>query len=78
MRRLGDPFVDTDPAVVVHEIDPHEFEDLWHSDETVASTVTCPVCSRGKLVARDTSPAKQREWIAFSCGDVVAAEITAG
>jgi hypothetical protein len=75
---ITDPFISSHPAVLVHEIDPHQFEALWRRKGDDAAEMVCPLCARGTAVEQGTSRSKNREWIAFSCGDVVTAEMTAG
>jgi hypothetical protein len=75
---LIDPFIASKPAVLVHEIDPSVFDDMWRREPTGLRDALCPVCGGGTASDRGISPAKHREWIEFSCGDVVTAEITAG
>ena len=59
---MFDPFTASDPPVLVHEVEG------WQ----------CPVCGQGKQRDRGVSEHNQRPWIRYSCGDVVAQEITAG
>ncbi len=73
---MFDPFVASDPPVLVHEIDSPEFEHAWSAPDS--EEFRCPVCGEGLPKDRGVSAANDRPWIRFSCGDVVAQEITAG
>lgn len=71
-----DPFLASDPPVLVHEIDTADFERAWSVPDD--ERINCPVCGEGHPKDRGVSTAKNRPWIRFTCGDVVAQEITAG
>ncbi|MBS2967124.1 hypothetical protein KGA66_29100 [Actinocrinis puniceicyclus] len=73
---MFDPF--TDPAVLVHEVDGPVFEDSWHRFDPGDDARRCPVCGQGRAQERGESQRKQRPWIRYACGDVIAQEITAG
>jgi len=75
---MYDPFVASDPPVLVHEVDGPVFERAWHGFDSADADIVCPVCGQGHPKERDTSPRSSRPWIRFSCGDVVAQEVTAG
>lgn len=68
-----DPFVATHPTVLVHDAGLDEFEDAWRNQESL-----CTQCHLGTPEERGTSPANQRRWVRFSCGDVISPEQTAG
>lgn len=75
---MYDPFTASDPPVLVHEVDGPDFERSWHDFDREDEGRKCPVCGEGKQRDRGVSEHKQRPWIRYSCGDVVAQEITAG
>jgi hypothetical protein len=75
---MFDPFVASDPPVLVHEIDGRDFDEAWKDFQAEGDRFVCPVCGQGRQRDRATSPHTKREWIRYSCGDVVAAEVTAG
>jgi hypothetical protein len=75
---MYDPFIDHDPPVLVHEVDGPDFESAWQAFEAPNSGLVCPLCAAGDPQDRGVSPRKGRQWIRFSCGDVIAQEITAG
>jgi hypothetical protein len=64
--------------VLVHEVDGPDFERSWHGFDREDEAQRCPVCGEGKPRDRGVSEHKQRPWIRYSCGDVVAQEVTAG
>jgi hypothetical protein len=68
-----DPFLATHPTVLVHDADLETLERAWHD-----SDAQCPQCHYGTADQRGTSPANQRRWVRFTCGDVIAQEQTAG
>jgi hypothetical protein len=76
--KVFDPFVAHHPAVLVHEVDGPDFETAWARFGAAEGGAVCPVCGEGQPWERGTSPHNQRPWIKFSCGDVIAQEITAG
>jgi hypothetical protein len=75
---MYDPFTESNPAVLVHEVDGPDFEAAWSRFDAEDAPPLCPVCRQGRTRERGTSPHKNRPWIRYSCGDVVAQEITAG
>lgn len=68
-----DPFLATHPTVLVHDVGLEVFDQAWQDRDAV-----CPQCRQGTAEDRGTSPANQREWVRFSCGDVISPEHTAG
>jgi hypothetical protein len=73
-----DPFTAADPPVIVHEIDPSDFEKAWHGPANGEENLVCPVCGRGTERDRGVSPHTSRPWVRYSCNDFVAQETTAG
>lgn len=74
---MFDPFLATDPPVLVHEVGAHEFEEAWADSGAGNDQVPCPQCGQGHAQDRGVGKNKQ-EWIQYSCGDFVTQEITAG
>lgn len=74
---MFDPFVASDPPVLVHEVDGKDFEDAWTRFDAADQPV-CPICRNGSPADRGTARHSNRPWIRFSCGDFVAREVTAG
>ena len=68
-----DPFLATHPTVLVHDVELDTFEQAWQDRDS-----RCPQCHQGTPEDRGTSPANQRQWVRFSCGDVISPEHTAG
>jgi hypothetical protein len=68
-----DPFLAAHPAVLVHDVGLDTFEQAWHDQNA-----RCPQCRKGTAKDRGESPANQRRWVRFSCGDVISPEHTAG
>lgn len=68
-----DPFLATHPTVLVHDVGLDTFEQAWQDRDSA-----CPQCRGGTPQDRGTSPANQRQWVRFSCGDVISPEHTAG
>ena len=76
---MFDPFVQSDPAVLVHELDGLDFQAIWNRAAAgEESSIACPICGRRGVARRGTSPYHERPWVGFVCGDVIAQEVTAG
>jgi hypothetical protein len=73
-----DPFVQSDPPLLVHELDGLDFQNLWNRATAGEEPVTCPLCGHPGVAQHGISPHNERPWIRFACGDVVAQEVTAG
>ena len=68
-----DPFYATHPTVLVHDVGLDTFELAWRDRDS-----RCPQCRGGTPEERGTSPERQRRWVRYTCGDVIAIEETAG
>lgn len=75
---MFDPFVQSNPPVLVHELDGPDFQALWNQAALQEESIACPMCGQHGVAQCGTSPHKERQWIRFLCGEVVAQEITAG
>ncbi len=75
---MFDPFVQSDPPILVHELDGLDFQAAWNRAQTESQSLACPMCAQRGVAQRGTSPNTERHWIQFVCGDVVAQEVTAG
>lgn len=75
---MFDPFVAHHPAVLVHEVDGPDFERAWKLFGAQGDKPVCPLCGEGRAKDRGTSPHNSKPWIMYSCGDVIAQEVTAG
>jgi hypothetical protein len=75
---MFDPFVANHPAVLVHEVDGPDFEEAWKRSGAEGGNPVCPICGEAGAKDRGVSPRTTRAWIQFSCGDLIAQEITAG
>lgn len=75
---MFDPFVETNPPVLVHEMDGADFQAAWNRLAAGDDAVDCPLCGRRGVTNYGTSPRNSRPWIRFTCGDVVTQELSAG
>lgn len=72
-----DPFLASDPPVLVHEASMAEFERAWKGADVQGDPERCPICRKGTPAEHGTGRNK-RGWVRFSCGDVITQESTAG